>query len=524
MRRVLWLVLALVFTAPAAADVKPHGLFTDHMVLQQGAKVPVWGKADPGEKVTVKFQNQTVSGAAGDTGKWMVHLENLKPGGPFEMQIAGKNEVTLKDILVGEVWVCSGQSNMEWSVRACKDPEKTIADAKNSNIRFFHHKKVTSVTPLEDVQTDRQWNTWRVCSPESVPNFSAVAYNFGKSLQEARKVPVGLIHVSWGGTPAEAWTSKEFLEKTPEVAYYLSMWQDRIDTWNKTKDQTQSTYQEELKKYQQAAAKAKEDKTKAPRRPTAPSDPAKNAWNAGGLFNGMINPLLPYAIKGAIWYQGESNAGKAHEYRTLFPAMIQSWRAAWGYDFPFLFVQLAPHKKIVDHPGQSSWAELREAQFLTSQKLAHTAQAVITDTTDEATDQADIHPKNKAPVGERLALAAREKVYGEKIVGTGPVYESVKFDGSKAILSFTSIGGGLMVKGEKLTGFTIAGKDQKFVNAEATLEGNTVVVSSPEVKEPVAIRFGWADYPVVNLFNKEGLPATPFRTDDWPGVTTPKTR
>jgi sialate O-acetylesterase len=204
--------------------------------------------------------------------------------------------------------------------------------------------------------------------------------------------------------------------------------------------------------------------------------------------------------------------------------MIQSWRTAWGYDFPFLFVQLAPFKKIVDQPQPSEWAELREAQFLTTQKLAHTAMAVITDTTDPATDQADIHPKNKAPVGERLALAARQKVYGEKIVGTGPVYESVKFEGNRAILSFTSIGSGLTVKDEKLTGFTVAGKDQKFVNAEATVEGNSVVVSSPEVKEPIAVRFGWADYPVVNLFNKEGIPATPFRTDDWQAAKTAKVR
>jgi sialate O-acetylesterase len=468
----------------------------------------------------------------------MVHLEQLKAGGPFEMQLTGKNELTLKDVLVGEVWVCSGQSNMEWPVRATKDPKENIAAATNDQIRFFQHKKVTSSTPLEDVQMDAAWKTWRVCSPESVPGFSAVAYYFGKSLQETRKVPIGLIHTSWGGTPAEAWASRPSLEQHSDLVHYVKRFDQAAEHYRANKEKLQQEYQEKLKQHREAIARAKEgeakakdDNTKAkaenrktPRPPQLPVDPDRSPHAASRLYNAMIHPLLPFAIKGAIWYQGESNAGRAFEYRTLFPAMIQSWRSAWGHEFPFLFVQLAPFKKIAEHPKPSDWAELREAQFLTTQRLPHTAMAVITDTTDPAKDQADIHPQNKAPVGERLALAAREKVYGEKIAGIGPVYESVKFEGNKAILSFTSVGGGLMLKGEKLTGFAIAGKDQKFVNAEATIEGNTVIVSSPEVQQPVAVRFGWADYPVVNLFNKEGVPATPFRTDDWPGVTWPKTK
>jgi sialate O-acetylesterase len=347
-----------------------------------------------------------------------------------------------------------------------------------------------------------------------------VGYHFGKALQSARKVPVGLIQTAWGGTRAEAWTSKEFLEKTPEIAYCLPEFEKQLQSYPKRKEE----YPQRLKQYEEALAKSKEAKTKAPARPPAPQDPDKQPNSPCRLYNAMIAPLVPFAIKGAIWYQGESNAGKAYEYRTLFPTMIQSWRAAWGYDFPFLCVQLAPFRKISDQPQESDWAELREAQFLTSRKLAHAGQVVITDTTNAEKDQTDIHPKNKAPVGERLALAARQKVYGENIVGSGPIYESVKFSGDKAVISFTSIGSGLLARGEKLVGFTIAGADKKFVNADAVVHGDTVVVSSPEVRQPVAVRFGWADYPVVNLFNKEGLPATPFRTDEWPGKTVPKVK
>jgi sialate O-acetylesterase len=355
-----------------------------------------------------------------------------------------------------------------------------------------------------------------------VPGFSAVAYHFGQSLQKSLKVPVGLIHTSWGGTPAEAWTSPEFLEKTPEVAHYFSTVNKQVAEWETNKETILKKFEETKKKYDENAAKLRSENKKVPAAPRKPDHPNNNQNSPSRLYNAMIHPIVPFAIKGAIWYQGEANAGRAYEYRTLFPTMIQSWRAAWGYDFPFLFVQLAPWKKISEEPKASDWAELREAQLLTSQKLANTAQVVITDTTDAKTDQADIHPKNKQPVGERLALAARAKVYGEKVVSSGPIFDKVNFEGDKAILHFSSIGSGLECKGSELTGFTVAGEDKKFHNAQARIVGETVVITCDAVKEPKAVRFGWADYPVVNFFNKEGLPATPFRTDDWPGITQKK--
>lgn len=523
MPRWLFLLLTPIWLCPSAsADVKPHGLFTDHMVLQQGAKTPVWGLAEPGEKVTVTFQDQSATATADASGKWHTSLENLKPGGPFTMKVVGKNTVTLNDVLVGEVWICSGQSNMEWAVSQSSEPEKTISESANNQIRLFKHRLVTGSSPVSDVQTDGGWKNWRVCGPDSLPEFTAVGYHFGRKLQAERKVPIGLIQTAWGGTRAEAWTSKEFLEKTPEVAYCLPEFEKQLSTYNTNKEQMMKDYQVRLKDWEEASAKARAENKKAPNQPGPPDDPDKNPNAPCRLYNAMISPLVPFTVKGAIWYQGESNADKAFEYRTLFPTMIQSWRHAWGYDFPFLFVQLAPFRDINQQPQESDWAELREAQLLTTQKSAHTAMAVITDTTNPDTDQRDIHPKNKAPVGERLALAALQKVYGNKVVGCGPVYDSVKFDGDKAVLSFSSLGSGLMVKGDKLTGFTIAGKDKKFIVAEATIQDDKVVVSSPEVKEPLAVRFGWADYPVVNLFNKEGIPASTFRTDDWPGKTAPK--
>ncbi|MFO0813303.1 MAG: sialate O-acetylesterase [Gemmatales bacterium] len=512
------LAVLLLLWSVSYADVKLHSLFTSHMVLQQKTTVPVWGQAAPGEQVTVKFQGQTQTATADDKGKWSVKLSSLQPGGPFEMTVEGKNTIKLEDVLVGEVWLCSGQSNMEWPVRQSKDPKEVIEKAANNQLRLFQVKKLTSNQPLSEPALDPAWKQWRVASPESVPGFSAVGYFFGLSLQKARNVPVGMIHTSWGGTPAEAWTSEEFLQKTPELAYYVENVKKQIANF----PEAMKKYDEQMKKYDEEAIKLRAENKTVPVSPRKPNHPDQSPGTSARLYNAMINPLVPYAVKGAIWYQGESNAGRAYEYRTLFPTMIQSWRAAWGYEFPFLFVQLAPFKNIVEQPKESDWAELREAQLLISLKLANTAQAVITDTTDEKTDQKDIHPKNKAPVGERLALAARQKVYGEPIVGTGPLFERLTITGDKAVLSFTSVGGGLVCKGDKLTGFTIAGADKKFYNAEAKIDGDKVVVTCEAVKEPVAVRFGWTDYPVVNFFNKEGIPASPFRTDEWPGVTWPR--
>jgi sialate O-acetylesterase len=453
------LLLVAALAVPASAAVKPYGLFTDGAVLQQGIAVPVWGSASDGEKVTVKFQNQTVSTTA-MSGTWMVHLKPLKPGGPFTMKISSKeNTIELKDMLVGEVWVCSGQSNMAWPLKASEGADQVIAASGDPMLRLY-------TVPQSDVPVKDLAASWQACGPDTSGDFSAVGYFFGRDLRKALKVPVGLINSSVSGTPAEAWTSRRALKSYPELASILETPRGRFG------------------------------------RPTC-------------LYNGMIAPLIPYAIRGAIWYQGEGNAWAAYQYRTLFPAMIKDWRDNWAQgDFPFLFVQLAPFGNI----AVNAWPELREAQLLTFLNVPKTGMAVITDVGEKE----DIHPKKKEPVGGRLAIAARATAYGEDIVFSGPIYKSMQIEGDREILSFDHIGGGLVAKDGDLTGFTIAGEDQNFVPAQAVIQGDKVAVWSPQSPKPVAVRYGWENFPVVNLFNKEGLPATPFRTDDFPMLTGPK--
>lgn len=464
--------LGLALPAPALAEVKPNGLFQDGMVLQRDRDVPVWGTADPGEKVAVSFRDQSVEAQAGPDGKWRATLKPLKAGGgPEALKIGGRE---IKDVLVGDVWLCSGQSNMQWPMSAC-DNSEAIANAKDDQIRFFTVPRRGTPAPEPDVP-----GKWEHCAPESAKDFSAVAYYFGRDLRKALDVPIGLIGTNYGGTPAEAWTTKEALDSYPDLGHY--------------------------------AAAADTEKLKAIPAERLPHAPA-------ALSNAMIRPLVPFAIRGAIWYQGESNAGRAYEYRTLFPAMIRDWRTLWGQgDFPFLFVQLAPFKAIQPAPGDSDWAELREAQLLTTKVVPNSAMAVITDVGDEK----DIHPKQKEPVGSRLALAALALSHGKDVAYSGPTYKEATFGGGKAVVSFKHVGKGLVAKGGPLTGFAIAGRDGKFVAAEAKIDGKTVVVSSPQVPEPVAVRFGWADFPVVNFWNEDGLPASPFRTDDAQGVTRRK--
>jgi sialate O-acetylesterase len=491
--------------APAHAAVKPNGLIGDGMVLQQGIKAPIWGTADDGEDITVTIEKQKHTTTARD-GAWRVDLDPLKAGGPYELTIAGKNTIRIKNVLVGEVWICSGQSNMEMPLVSTADAQKAIAASANPKIRLFVVKRTSTATPQAAVV-----GQWAECGPKTVGGFSAAAYYFGRDLNKALDVPVGLIETNWGGTVCEAWTSHEALGAVPELKYLA-------DKSDKAVKAALDDYLKALDKYREQVAKDRDEGKEPPAPPQLP-DIAKNA-NAfpSSLYNGMIAPLVPYAIKGAIWYQGESNAGRAYEYRTLFPTMIKDWRERWQEgDFPFLFVQLAPFAANKD-PNGVQWAELREAQLLTLQKVPYTAEAVITDVGDEK----DIHPKQKEPVGARLALAAEALAYGKKVEYSGPVYESTKVEGNKAILSFTHVGGGLVAKGGPLQGFTIAGADHKFVKAEAEIRDGTIEVSSKEVDKPEAVRYGWANFPVVNLFNKDGLPATPFRTDDLPLTTAPK--
>jgi len=507
---VLFIACSMLATSVALAEVKLPSVISNHMVLQRGIALPIWGKAEPGEKVTVSIEGQSAKATADAEGMWQVKLDPMKAGGPFEMTIAGTETITIKDILVGEVWICSGQSNMQMTVKYVKDYKKEIPAANYPRIRLFSAERRISSKPMFNVP-----GAWSACSPETVPPFSAVGYFFGRDLHKTLDVPVGLIHSSWGGTPAEAWTSLPKLEADPKLKPIVDGWNKLLADYAKHFNYWRET---RLVEWYAKAEKAESLGRAIPEMPVV-KDWRQNPHRPSGLFNAMISPFIPYGIKGAIWYQGESNAGRAYQYRTLFKAMIQDWREHWGQgDFPFFFVQLANYRARNPEPGEDAWAELREAQTM-ALALPNTGMALAIDI-GEAND---IHPKNKQDVGLRLALAARAIAYGEDIVYSGPMYDAMKVDGDKVRLSFNHIGGGLVAKGgEPLKGFAIAGADRKFVWADASIDGDTIVVSSEKIAQPVAVRYAWAINPDCNLYNKEGLPASPFRTDDWPGITAGK--
>jgi sialate O-acetylesterase len=476
------------------AEVKPNGLFSNGAVLQQGIKLPVWGTAKEGEKVTVKFQGQTVTTTAKD-GKWEVWLKPLKAGGPYAMEISGDNQITINDVLVGEVWLCSGQSNMAFKMPRAENADEAIPAARDSQLRLFTVPYGASDTPVTELN-----GAWDETTPSTISNFSAVAYFFGRDLRKALKVPVGLISSSVGGTPAEAWTAHPALEADPVLKSILDRHAEAVKSYDPEK--AAAKHKKDLEKHKDAVAQAKAEGKPAPKAPAAPQSPARSHSRPSALYNAMIAPVVPYGIAGVIWYQGEANFARAAEYQTLFPAMIKNWRQEWNEgDFPFLFVQIAPFERITP--------EIRESQLLTWQKVPRTAMAV---TADVGTEH-DIHPKKKEPVGDRLALAARAIAYGEKIEYSGPVYDSMKVKGNEIILTFKHVGSGLVAKGGELKGFTIAGEDGQFTAAVAKIDSDKVVVSSASVAKPAAVRYGWVNTPDVNLFNKEGLPASPFRTD-----------
>ena len=508
------------------AAVVPNALFGDHAVLQQGIAIPVWGTADKGESITVTFDGETKSTKADRQGRWMVEFGLREAGGPHTLTIAGKNTIELEDVMVGEVWVCSGQSNMAWTVRRSAKPNTEIAAAQWPGIRMFTVKRTVAGEPQENVE-----GSWETCSSETVPNFSAVGYYFGRDLHQMLEVPVGMIHTSWGGTPSDAWTRREKLESTGDLyERRFAMWKKALEEFPEKNEE----YLEKRRAYRQAReylqdsereVRVLDERFGSPRardvsiaslapRPRGPRGP-NHSHRPAGLYNGMIAPLIPYAIRGAIWYQGESNAGRAHQYRTLFPLMIENWREDWKQgDFPFYWVQLANFQDTKDEPGESSWAELREAQSM-ALKLPNTGQAVIIDIGEAM----DIHPKNKQDVGRRLARIALAQTYGREMTYSGPVYQGMSVKDEKVRLTFKHSGGGLVAPGGELKGFSVAGADSQFVWASAEIEGDEVVVWSDEVEKPIAVRYGWAHNPVCNLYNKVGLPASPFRTDDWPGVT-----
>ncbi|QMU27271.1 sialate O-acetylesterase [Adhaeribacter radiodurans] len=663
MKYLSWKFLLLTVFALATsiatirADVRLPKLVSDNMVLQRDMKLPVWGWADTGEKVTVQFKGKSYSAQPNPEGKWQVSLPAMPAGGPYDMTISGKNTIVVKNILLGDVWLGSGQSNMEFQSSWLKYTDEQLGESDFPNIRLFTVENDLSPVPLADVKKAE----WKICNKENAYNFSAVAFFFARELHQQEKVPVGVILTSWGGTIIETWMSPEAVTKFPELKSQIAGMNHSPDFLDKIKQENEAQVKDWLKKndaldegYKNGVASWKNPSVNATdwqeiqvpalwetsalpdfdgivwlrKEFSLPADfkaqevslnlgpiddldqtwlngtlvgesnqyniarkysikpgilkPGKNVivvrvTDTGGgggiygkpeelflteakagrivdlsgswqyrvgsnfkenktgappsvdvgpnsrptlLYNAMIKPLIPYAIKGMIWYQGESNAGKAYRYRDLFPAMIMDWRAKWGQgNFPFLFVQLANFMKTEPEPAESEWAELREAQTKTL-AVPNTAMAVIIDIGEAE----DIHPKNKQDVGKCLALAAEKLAYNKKVTYSGPLYKSMKVEGNRIRLTFDYAEPGLMTKnGATLKGFSIAGTDHKFVWADAQIEGNTVVVSSTQVLAPVAVRYAWANNPdQANLYNKANLPASPFRTDNWPGLTANK--
>ncbi len=638
----------LLLSLHLSAEVTLPQVIGSHMVLQRNAPVKIWGWADKGERVTVTMAGQSARAKTNKEGKWEVTLDPMAAGGPFEMQIEGKNVITLEDILVGDVWICSGQSNMEWPVYNSDNAEEEVASASYPQLRLFDVPHNVQLMPVNDVPEAQ----WAPCTPESVYNFSAVGYFFGRDLHRELKVPIGLISTNWGGTNVETWTSREMSMTDPEMkagvesidgmnidALAAKLEQERRDLlaslgelgsgtvdgepvwaredldlsgWNEMElpglwegkglpgvdgvvwfrksvtltaeqaesdallslgaiddsDRTwingvevghmQNQYDKAriyridpgiLKEGVNTIAVRVEDTGGGGGFWGSPDEmflkvgddprPLSGVWlfrvssegfrlNAQStvnpnskptlLFNGMIHPLLNYSVLGAIWYQGESNAGRAYRYRTLFSNLIRDWRNQWeNPEMGFYFVQLANYMQPKDEPGESEWAELREAQSM-ALSLPKTGMAVTIDIGNAN----DIHPRNKQDVGKRLALAALHDTYGKDVVYSGPVFKSMKVEGNRAILEFDPMGSDLLVRDKYgyVKGFAIAGEDRVFHWAKGMQQGNNIVLWSDQVDTPAAVRYGWADNPDdVNLYNGEQLPASPFRTDQWPGIT-----
>jgi sialate O-acetylesterase len=504
MKKCVFLLLAnCLFSSVSFSDVSMPTVFSDHMVLQREMLVPVWGKADAGEAVTVEFSGQRLTTEAGVDGKWMVKLSSMSAGGPFALVVQGKNTLRFSDVLVGEVWVCSGQSNMEYPLERIEEPRAEIKAATNPEIRLFLVPKTISGKPKDDID-----GSWQVCHPNFADNFSAVAYLFAKYVHREIGVPIGLIQSAHGGSKIEPWMTVEAIREAPSlrssVAYIEGS--DAVHRGN-IADTLGG-----LATYLPLARKAFAAGEEVPPPPPWPVHPlARDKQEPTCLFNAMINPLIPFGIRGVLWYQGEANCNQ-HDgmlYYEKFEAMLGSWRSRWGQgDFPFYYVQLAPY--VYGETGElpAFW----EAQTACLQ-IPNTGMAVTVDIGNAY----DIHPKNKRDVGKRLALWALAKDYGKtNVVYSGPLYRSMSVEGDNIRLQFDHVGTGLQSRdGESLTWFSVAGADKEFVAAVAEIEEGTVVVSSDSVGHPVAIRFGWSNVAEPNLSNKEGLPASPFRTDDW---------
>ncbi len=508
-----FLVLAMFAcgTARCYAEVKLPTLFSNHMVLQRDMPLPVWGWADPGEEVAVVLGDQTHKAIADAEGNWRVTLEPLTLGEPRTLVVEGKeSRLQVDDILVGEVWLCSGQSNMGWEVKNCWNAELDIAGANFPSIRMITVGGEGSQTPVKDF--DGQWD---VCTPKTVGQFSAVGYFFGRELHQVLDVPIGLIDNAWGGSSCEAWIRRDRLEGDPMYEALLARWKKTAEEYDL--DKAKVEFAEKIKAWEIKAAEAKEAGKWHPWKPQF-NNPLVGQHRPCNLYNARLMPVMPFAVKGTIWYQGETNSGRSYQYREMFPLMIQNWRDEWKQgDFPFYWVQLADYTRETDDPGDSNWAELREAQTMTMDRLANTGEAVIIDLGEAA----DIHPRNKLGVARRLVRWALARDYGLKFVYQSPRYDSMEVVDGKIVLQFKHVGYRLRtVDAHEAEGFAIAGEDKKWVWAEAEIvAGQRIEVSSETVPNPVAVRYAWANNPVCNVYNDKGLPLTPFRTDDWPGVT-----
>ena len=513
MKKFLPLTVAALFPLSGLhADVTLPPLISDNMLLQQ-PNAAVWGKADPGENVTVTLGEISASATADKDGNWKVTLEGLKPGAAGTLSVKGKNTLTVQNVLVGEVWVGSGQSNMQWIVQNSQNAEQEIAAANYPEIRMFTVPNVVADSPQKDLPTR---SGWQICTPSTVKSWSAVGYFFARSLHQGQKTPVGIIHTSWGGTRAEAWTPKETIAENPDLSAINKEWERTLAQI----EQKKKGYPQQLAEWEKAAEAARAANQPEPKRPGEPIVAVQQA--PGALYNAMIHGATPYTIKGVIWYQGESNVGNATRYRTLLKSLIQSWRKNWGLgDFPFLIVQLAGYRPVLAQPYDSALADLRDAQRLVSEELPNSGLAVALDIGDPG----DIHPRNKQEVGRRLALIAEARVYGKPVVYSGPAFDSADFHGNTVKVHFKpGTAAGLAASdGAPIKGFAVAGEDKKFFWAEAKIvppqagkEPILVVTAPPEVPTPVALRYAWADSPEINLVNGDGLPASSFHTDNWP--------
>jgi sialate O-acetylesterase len=510
MKGLVKVILLTTLCSVARADVHLPDVIGSSMVLQQKQAIPIWGTADPGETITVAFGSQKRSVVAAADGKWRVDLGKFTATfKPQTMTISGNNTIELRDILVGEVWLVSGQSNMQRLLRETAGGEAVQAAASHPDIRLFNASREVAFKRKQG-----KIGEWLACTPESVKEFSAAGYYFGVELGHELKVPIGLINSSYGGSQAEAWTPVEYLSASPDLIATV----ERKKIWDAEREQVRVDYAEAIKKWREDAAKAS-----GPRPSPSPAvpDALRDYRIASSIYDGMIAPLIPFAIKGAVWYQGESNEARAEQYNILLPTMIRAWRERWGQgNFPFGIIQLPNYRAVRSQPEESPWSFVREAQRRTALAVPNTG-LIVTIDIGEAND---IHPRNKLDVGKRMARWVLKDVHKRRLTNS-PVLKTVEIVGSKIILTFDDVGGGIKIRdGDKLDEFAIAGADKKWVWADAKIVGkNKVEVSSPKIIDPKAVRYAFNSNPKhPNLTNGSGLPASPFRTDAWPDPTAGK--